>query len=146
MDEKLKTIIYVVIFIILLIVVTLIFNMRSTQTHNQNKGNIDINSKIIQVNDENFEEEVLKSNKTVLIDFYATWCGPCKMMEPIIKEIANENENLKVVEVDVDTCKKITNKYKIRAMPTFVVIRNGSEINRSVGAIPKDKVLELCGI
>ena len=146
MDEKFKTIIYVVIFIILLIVVTLIFNMRSTQTHNQNKGNIDINSKIIQVNDENFEEEVLKSNKTVLIDFYATWCGPCKMMEPIIKEIANENENLKVVEVDVDTCKKITNKYKIRAMPTFVVIRNGSEINRSVGAIPKDKVLELCGI
>ena len=145
MDEKVKTIVYTAVFIILLVGITLIFNSKNTKEQNKSRIN-STNGKIIQVNDENFEEEVLKSDKTVLIDFYATWCGPCKMMEPIIKEIASENEKLKVVEVDVDTCKKITNKYKIKAMPTFVVIKNGNEINRSVGAIPKDKVLELCGI
>ena len=99
--------------------------------------------KIIKVNSQNFEEEVIKSEKTVLIDFYADWCGPCKMLSPIIDEIAEENSDIKVVKVNVDDSQDLAMKYQVMSIPTLVVIKNGEEVNRSVGLIDKSQVLNL---
>ena len=98
---------------------------------------------IIKVNSQNFEEEVIKSEKPVLIDFYADWCGPCKMLSPIIDEIAEENSEIKVVKVNVDDSQDLAMKYQVMSIPTLVVIKNGSEINRSVGLIDKAQILNL---
>ena len=98
---------------------------------------------IIKVNSQNFEEEVIKSEKPVLIDFYADWCGPCKMLSPIIDEIAEENSDIKVVKVNVDDSQDLAMKYQVMSIPTLVVIKNGEEANRSVGLIDKSQVLNL---
>ena len=98
---------------------------------------------IIKVNSQNFEEEVIKSEKTVLIDFYADWCGPCKMLSPIIDEIAEENSDIKVVKVNVDDSQDLAMKYQVMSIPTLVVIKNGEEVNRSVGLIDKSQVANL---
>ena len=98
---------------------------------------------IIKVNSQNFEEEVIKSEKPVLIDFYADWCGPCKMLSPIIDEIAEENYEIKVVKVNVDDSQDLAMKYQVMSIPTLVVIKNGEEVNRSVGLIDKSQVLNL---
>ena len=81
---------------------------------------------IIKVNSQNFEEEVIKSEKPVLIDFYADWCGPCKMLSPIIDEIAEENYEIKVVKVNVDDSQDLAMKYQVMSIPTLVVIKNGN--------------------
>ena len=98
---------------------------------------------IIKVNSQNFEEEVIKSEKPVLLDFYADWCGPCKMLSPIIDEIAEENSEIKVVKVNVDDSQDLAMKYQVMSIPTLVVIKNGEEVNRSVGLIDKSQVLNL---
>ena len=98
---------------------------------------------IIKVNSQNFEEEVIKSEKPVLIDFYADWCGPCKMLSPIIDEIAEENSDIKVVKVNVDDSQDLAMKYQVMSIPTLVVIKNGEEVNRSVGLIDKSQVANL---
>ena len=98
---------------------------------------------IIKVNSQNFVEEVIKSEKPVLIDFYADWCGPCKMLSPIIDEIAEENSEIKVVKVNVDDSQDLAMKYQVMSIPTLVVIKNGEEANRSVGLIDKSQVLNL---
>ena len=98
---------------------------------------------IIKVNTQNFEEEVIKSEKPVLIDFYADWCGPCKMLSPIIDEIAEENSEIKVVKVNVDDSQDLAMKYQVMSIPTLVVIKNGEEVNRSVGLIDKSQVANL---
>ncbi len=98
---------------------------------------------IIKVNGQNFEEEVIKSEKPVLIDFYADWCGPCKMLSPIIDEVAEENTDIKVVKVNVDDAQDLAMKYQVMSIPTLVVIKNGEEVNRSVGLIDKAQVLNL---
>ena len=98
---------------------------------------------IIKVNSQNFEEEVIKSEKTVLIDFYADWCGPCKMLSPIIDEIAEENSDIKVVKVNVDDSQDLAMKYQVMSIPTLVVIKNREEVNRSVGLIDKSQVANL---
>ena len=98
---------------------------------------------IIKVNTQNFEEEVIKSEKPVLIDFYADWCGPCKMLSPIIDEVAEENTDIKVVKVNVDDAQNLAMKYQVMSIPTLVVIKNGEEVNRSVGLIDKAQVLNL---
>ena len=94
---------------------------------------------IIKVNSQNFEEEVIKSEKPVLIDFYADWCGPCKMLSPIIDEVAEENTDIKVVKVNVDDAQDLAMKYQVMSIPTLVVIKNGEEVNRSVGLIDKSQ-------
>ena len=98
---------------------------------------------IIKVNGQNFEEEVIKSEKPVLIDFYADWCGPCKMLSPIIDEVAEENTDIKVVKVNVDDAQDLAMKYQVMSIPTLVVIKNGEEVNRSVGLIDKSQVANL---
>lgn len=96
---------------------------------------------ILEITGENFESEVLKCEEKVLVDFYANWCEPCKMVAPIVDEIANENEDLKVVRVNVDNEADIAMKYQIMSIPTLVLIRNGEEVDRVVGAVQK-KVIE----
>ena len=85
---------------------------------------------VLKVTSKNFEEEVLKSEKTVLIDFYADWCGPCKMLSPIIEAVANENEEIKVVKINVDNEQDLAIEYQVMSIPTIVVIKNGKETNK----------------
>ena len=95
---------------------------------------------VLKVRSNNFEEEVLKSEKTVLIDFYADWCGPCKMLSPIIEAVANENEEIKVVKINVDNEQDLAIEYQVMSIPTIVVIKNGKETNRTVGVVDKNQI------
>ena len=96
---------------------------------------------IIEVNKDNFEEEVLKSDKKVLVDFWADWCGPCKMLSPVIDKLAEELEDVKVCKVNVDTEPTISIEYNIMSIPTLLVFENCVEVNRSVGLVSKEEVL-----
>ena len=98
---------------------------------------------VIEVTDETFEEEVLNSDKPVLIDFYANWCVPCRIFSPIVEEVAQENSNIKVVKVNVDESQEITTKYQVMSMPTLVVLENGTEVTRSIGIISKSEILDM---
>lgn len=98
---------------------------------------------ILRVTSQNFEEEVLKSDKTVLVDFYADWCGPCKMLSPIVDEVAKEMSEIKVVKVNVDEAQDLAMNYQVMSIPTLVVIKNGKEAKRSVGLIDKSEVKNL---
>ena len=98
---------------------------------------------MVKITNGNFEEEVLKSDKTVLIDFYADWCAPCKMLSPIIEQVAEENNDIKVVKINVDDLQDIAIKYEVMSIPTLVVIKNVQEVNRSVGFVSKSQILEL---
>ncbi len=98
---------------------------------------------ILKVNNENFEKEVLQSDKKVLVDFYADWCGPCKMLSPIIDEVAKEYESSKFVKLNIDEEQYLAIKYNVMSIPTLVIFNNGQEIKRSVGLISKNEVLDL---
>lgn len=98
---------------------------------------------VTKITSENFEIEVLKSEKTVLVDFYADWCGPCKMLSPVVDEVAQENEDIKVVKINVDEAQNVAMKYNIMSIPTLVVIKNGQETSRSVGVIDKSQILDM---
>ena len=100
---------------------------------------------VIDVNTNNFETEVINSDKKVLIDFYADWCGPCNRLSPIVDKVSVDNKDVKFVRIDVDKNEDLMTKYNVRSIPTLVVIENGKEINRSVGLIPEDKILNLIG-
>ncbi|MBR3424355.1 MAG: thioredoxin [Clostridia bacterium] len=100
---------------------------------------------IVTLTSSNFEEEVISSDKKVLIDFWAAWCGPCRMMSPVIDEIADEVENVKVCKVNVDEEPSIAAKYEIMSIPTLLVIDNGEVTGKSIGAVPKESVLSLIG-
>jgi thioredoxin 1 len=96
---------------------------------------------VITINKNNFEEEVLKSEKIVLIDFWASWCGPCRMMSPVIDEIAEEmGENIKVGKINIDEEKELAIKYDVMSIPTFIVFKNGNEAGRSVGVQDKEEI------
>ena len=98
----------------------------------------------ISITKENFEQEVLKSDVPVLIDFWAEWCGPCKMLSPIIEEIANEaNGEYKVGKVNIDQQLELANAFKIVSIPTVVVMEDGKIKNSAVGYMPKENILEL---
>ena len=92
---------------------------------------------------ENFEEEVIKSDKPVLVDFWATWCGPCRMIAPIVEQIADENKDIKVCKVDVDDQPELTSSFGIQSIPTLIVFKNGEIANKAVGARSKEAILEM---
>ena len=94
-------------------------------------------------NEENFEEEVLNSDKTTIVDFYADWCGPCKMMSPIIENIAEENsENIKVGKVNVDESQDLAMKYNIMSIPTVLIFKNGNISKSFIGVTSKQEIME----
>ncbi len=98
---------------------------------------------LININTDNFEEEVLGAEQTVLLDFWAEWCGPCMMLAPLLHEVADENADITVGKVNVDEEPELAQAYGISSIPTLVVIKDGKEVNRSVGVIPKAKIEEL---
>ena len=90
-----------------------------------------------------FESEVLKSENVVLVDFYATWCGPCKTVAPILEEIAKEDRKIKIVKVDVDESEDISADYNVMYIPTLVIIKDGEEVDRIVGAAKKAEIQKM---
>lgn len=97
----------------------------------------------INVTLESFENEVLKSDKPVLVDFWAAWCGPCKMLSPIMEEIADERQDIKVCKVNIDEEGELAMQYNVMSIPTIIAFRNGSVVKRTVGAQPKQDILSL---
>jgi thioredoxin 1 len=97
----------------------------------------------IKINKNNFNEEVLRSDRPVLLDFWASWCGPCRMVGPILDEIAEEREDIKVCKINIDEEPDLANEYQIMSIPSLMVLRDGKIVNRSVGAKPKAQILEM---
>jgi len=98
----------------------------------------------ITITNENFEQEVLKSDIPVLVDFWAVWCGPCQMVGPILSEIAEENEGkIKVGKVNVDEQPELARQFGIMSIPTMMVFKGGEKVNQLVGAVPKEEILKL---
>lgn len=102
--------------------------------------------KIIEVTKENFEEEVINSAIPVLVDFNANWCGPCRMLRPILDEVSVESDNYKIVSINVDNEDDLAREYGVMSIPCLVLISNGKEINRSVGLISKDEIKKILGV
>lgn len=98
---------------------------------------------VLKINEGNFEEEVLKSEKMVLVDFYADWCGPCRMMSPIIDEIAEElKESVKVGKINVDENQELAIKYDVMSIPTIIIFKNGMPVKTFLGVTDKNEILE----
>lgn len=103
-------------------------------------------AKLLEINEENFELEVLKSDLPVLIDFGAIWCGPCKMLDPLVEELAEELQGrVKIVHVDIDNNPNLTVKFNVMGVPTLMLLKDGEPIERMTGYKPKNKILDIFG-
>lgn len=100
---------------------------------------------VITVTKDNFEEEVLKSSLPVLIDFNADWCGPCRMIRPMLDDIASSNDKIKIASVNIDEEDELADKYEVSSIPCLVLIKDGKEVNRNVGLIAKEQLESIIG-
>ncbi len=98
---------------------------------------------VLNIKNENFESVVLDSSRPVLVDFWASWCGPCKMLAPVIDEFAEDHPEFKIGKVNVDDENDLTRKFRIRSVPTLIVFKDGVEVNRAVGVLSEDELEEL---
>ena len=93
--------------------------------------------KILEVSEESFEDEVLKSSKPVLVDFWAEWCGPCRVVAPVLDQLAEENEQVRIAKLNVDDHQSIALQYQVQSIPTFILFKDGEVADRLMGALPK---------
>ena len=98
---------------------------------------------VININNNNFQDKVMHSEKLVLLDFWASWCGPCRMVSPIVDEIAAERSDIKVCKINVDEQPELAARFGVMSIPTLVVMKNGKVINQAVGARPKAQILAM---
>lgn len=164
MKEKLKIVVLLLLFIIMLILVKTLLDYENKVVLEQDETNIEssqevdvasnyqesnstqiieeetMENTVLEVTEENFEKEVLKESKKVLIDFYADWCGPCQVLSPIVEEVAKANAEIKVVRINIDNAESIAIDYGIMSIPTLVVVENGEEVKRSVGLISQSEI------
>lgn len=98
---------------------------------------------VITITKENFEAEVLKASKPVLIDFWAAWCGPCKMLSPVVDEIAGENADIIVGKINVDEQPELAQRFGVMSIPTLIAFKDGAVYNKTVGVQPKQAILDL---
>lgn len=152
MDKKKKLIIEIVLFVLFLIGMTVIYNYLiniGTEQSTYGNGNIlkdeeiQEKSEIIEIkNTEQFEQEVINENGVVFIDFYATWCIPCRTMKPIIEELSKEHKDVKFVKIDVDKNEDLAIKYNVMSIPTMLVMKNGEVTKTFVGITNKESIVK----
>ena len=99
--------------------------------------------KVLHINKDNFHKEVMNSEKPVLLDFFASWCGPCKMVAPILDEIAEEREDIKVCKVDIAQQPELASRFRVMSVPTLMVMKEGKIVEQSIGARPKHQILAM---
>ena len=144
MKKKILIITALIGFVLILVLLNIFLNSQNNlEVELKTSKEEESGMEILNVTSSNFDEEVLKSDKTVLIDFYADWCGPCKMFSPIIESVANENEDVKVVKINVDDAQDLAIEYQVMSIPTVVIIKDGKEVNRNVGMASKSQILEM---
>ena len=101
------------------------------------------NMSVLTITKENFQSEVIESSKPVLLDFWASWCGPCRMMSPVVDQVAEEREDIKVGKVNVDEQPELASQFQVMTIPTFLVFSEGEVVNKAIGVMSKQKVLDL---
>ena len=143
MKKKISIIISIITIVLIVVAISTFFIRKRDKESELEKNQEVIKQKesIREVTSENFEE-VLQSEKTVVVDFYATWCQPCQKLFPIVEDVAEENKKVKFVKVDIDKAKDIAEKYKITSVPTLVLIQDGKEKDRITSANDKIQILE----
>lgn len=101
------------------------------------------NMSVLTITKENFQSEVIESSKPVLLDFWASWCGPCRMMSPVVDQVAEEREDIKVGKINVDEQPELASQFQVMTIPTFLVFSEGEVVNKAIGVMSKQKVLDL---